>query len=327
VILVTGGAGYIGSVTVEALTRRGSDVMVVDNLSTGHEKALFASVPFHKLDLHETEALTRLMQEYAVEAVVHFAAFSLVGESVSDPGKYMNNNVGGTISLLDAMRTAGVPLIVFSSTAATYGEPQAVPIAEDQPTIPTNPYGLTKRFMEQVMEVYGSAYGLRSVCLRYFNAAGASAVRGEDHRPETHLIPLVLQVAQGKRPHVQIYGDDYATPDGTCLRDYIHVEDLASAHLDAVDYLTRGGESLKCNLGNGSGYSVRQVIDVCREVTGHAIPEVVAARRPGDPARLIASSALAQRVLGWQIRRSDLNVIVDDAWRWRQDHPEGYGER
>ena len=325
-ILVTGGAGYIGSLTVEALCARGTPVVVVDNLSTGHAGALFDGVPFHRVDLAQTDELVSIMRQHKVRAVIHFAAFSLVGESVSSPRKYMDNNVCGTISLLNAMKDAGVDGIVFSSTAATYGEPESVPITEDQPTVPTNPYGLTKRFMEQVMETYDLAYGLRSVCLRYFNAAGASRLRGEDHRPESHLIPLVLQVAQGTRPSIQVYGADYDTPDGTCLRDYIHVEDLAGAHLAALDYLARGGESLKCNLGNGNGYSVREVIDVCRSVTGHDIPEVVAPRRPGDPARLIASCGRARKVLGWNVTKPLLNTIVEDAWQWRLANPAGYAD-
>ena len=323
-VLITGGAGYIGSVTVEAMRSRGEKTVVVDNLATGHHEALFDDVPFFPVDLRDGSELERIMREQEVTAVIHFAAFSLVGESVADPEKYMHNNVGGTLSLLSAMKAAGVAKIVFSSTAATYGEPVSIPVTEDQPTLPTNPYGLTKRFMEQAMDTYGDAYGLRSVCLRYFNAAGASATRGEHHRPETHLIPLVLAVALGRRDHILVYGDDYDTSDGTCVRDYIHVMDLADAHLCALDYLEGGGRPLKCNLGNGNGYSVRQVIDVCRRVTGHAIPEKAGPRRPGDPARLVASSDLARSALGWTPVREDLERIVSDAWKWRQAHPDGY---
>ncbi len=325
-VLVTGGAGYIGSVTVESLLARGDDVAVLDNLATGHRAALFPGAAFHEADLLDTKRVTEILRGGGFDAVVHFAAFSLVGESVADPEKYMGNNVCGTLSLLAAMRAAGVGSIVFSSTAATYGEPAQIPITEDLPTRPTNPYGLTKLFMEQAMETYGAAYGLRSVCLRYFNAAGATARRGEHHRTETHLIPLVLQVAMGRRPHIGIFGTDYDTPDGTCVRDYIHVEDLAAAHLGALDHLGRGGDSLKCNLGNGDGYSVREVIEVCRRITGHAIPSVELPRRAGDPARLVASSQRARSVLGWNPQKADLPTIVTDAWKWHRANPDGYAD-
>ncbi len=323
-LVVTGGAGYIGSATVEALRARGDEVTVIDNLSTGHRPALFDDVRFCHLDLLETASLIDVLRDARPQAVIHFAAFSLVGESVLNPEKYMWNNVSGTISLLAAMRAAEVPGIVFSSTAATYGEPRESPIPESHPTNPINPYGLTKRFMEQVMESYEPAYGIRSVRLRYFNACGATANRGEDHRPESHLIPLVLQVALGQRKSVGIYGTDYDTPDGTCVRDYIHIQDLASAHLAAVDHLARGGASTTCNLGNGDGYSVRQVIEVCREVTGHDIPAVETPRRPGDPGHLVASSDRARQLLGWTPSKPALKDIVSDAWRWHQSHPQGY---
>ncbi len=324
-VLVTGGAGYIGSVTVEALTARGDEVQVVDNLSTGHRAAVDPEIPFHEVDLRETERLTALLREQGAEAVVHFAAASLVGESVNDPAKYMENNVGGTLSLLRAMKEAGTDKLVFSSTAATYGEPQSIPLREDHPTEPTNPYGLTKRFMEQAMEAYAAAYGMRFVALRYFNACGATPSRGEHHDPETHLIPLVLDVALGKRESISIFGTDYDTPDGTCIRDYIHVSDLARAHLLALDWLARGGGPLICNLGNGEGFSVREVIDVCREVTGFAIPAVEAPRREGDPSRLVADATLARERLGWKPERSALREIVTDAWVWHRMNPEGYG--
>jgi UDP-glucose 4-epimerase len=323
-VLVTGGAGYIGSVTVEALLARGDSVVVVDNLATGHRGALFPEVPFVEADLRDTARLAATMRERAVDSVVHFAAFSLVAESVKDPAKYLHNNVGGTVSLLDAMRKEGVGRIVFSSTAATYGEPESTPITEDQRTAPTNPYGLTKLFMEQAMDAYGAAYGLRAVCLRYFNAAGATARRGEAHNPETHLIPIVLQAALGRREEVKVYGTDYPTPDGSCVRDYIHVGDLADAHLLALAHLASGGAPLKCNLGNGNGFSVREVIEVCREVTDRDIRAVDAPRRAGDPARLVASSARAREALGWSPRRGDLRTIVEDAWRWHSARPDGY---
>lgn len=324
-VVVTGGAGYIGSVTVESLIARGDAPAVIDNLLTGHREAVDSALPFHQVDLHDTRAVAKILQEHRAEAVIHFAASSLVGESVSDPAKYMENNVGGTLSLLRAMLKAGVKHLVFSSTAATYGEPEFIPLTEDHPTKPTNPYGLTKRFMEQAMEAYSAAYGLRFVALRYFNACGAIPRRGEDHDPETHLIPLVLQVALGQRPHISIFGTDYDTPDGTCVRDYIHVSDLAQAHLLALDYLKRGGESLICNLGNGNGFSVREVIDACHRVTGHEIPVKEGPRRAGDPSRLIADATRARTVLGWNPRHADLDSIVADAWRWHRENPAGYG--
>ncbi len=324
-ILVTGGAGYIGSVTVEALAARGDEVLVVDNLAMGHREAVDPEIPFHEMDLRETERLTALLREQGVEAVVHFAAASLVGESVTDPAKYMENNVGGTLSLLRAMKEAGTDKLVFSSTAATYGEPRSIPLREDHPTEPTNPYGLTKRFMEQAMEAYSAAYGMRFVALRYFNACGATPSRGEHHDPETHLIPLVLDVALGKRESISIFGTDYDTPDGTCIRDYIHVSDLADAHLRALDHLAKGGEPLICNLGNGEGFSVREVINVCREVTGFAIPAAEGPRRAGDPSRLVADASLARERLGWKPSRPGLREIVTDAWVWHRMNPEGYG--
>ncbi len=322
--LVTGGAGYIGSCTVQTLLEQGEDVVVIDNLSTGYEDALFPEAAFFEEELHDTEHLTQIMQAHHVDAVIHFAAFTQVGESVKDPCKYLSNNVGGTISLLEAMLAADVKHIVFSSTAAIYGNPSIIPIVEDCPGEPINPYGLTKLFMENAMATCDEPYGLKSVCLRYFNAAGATDKRGESHRPESHLIPLVLQVALGQSENVKIFGTDYDTPDGTCIRDYIHVEDLAQAHLKALDYLRGGGTSVRCNLGNGSGYSVKEVIETCRQVTGHAIPAEEAPRRAGDPAVLIASSARAQSVLGWHPAKGDLKTIVEDAWRWHSLHPTGY---
>lgn len=326
-VMVVGGAGYIGSVTVAALCARGEEVIILDNLATGHRSTVPITMDFKERDLRDSDALSRAMMSSDVDTVIHFAAASLVPESVSDPAKYMENNVIGTLSLLRAMLHADVKNIVFSSTAAVYGEPVAIPITEDHPKAPTNPYGLTKRFIEQALECYDAAYGMRHVALRYFNAAGASGPLGEDHEPETHLIPLVLQVALGQRPHISIFGSDYDTPDGTCIRDYIHVEDLADAHLRAVDHLRKGGESLQCNLGNGKGYSVQEVLEVCRAVTGHPIPAVEAPRRAGDPSRLVASADRAREVLGWTPRKGSLREIVGDAWRWHLANPQGYGDR
>lgn len=325
-VLVTGGAGYIGSVTTEALRQRGDEVVVVDSLTTGHRGAVHRDLQLYQADIRDTASLVEIFQQHQTEAVVHFAALSLVGESVKDPAKYMDNNVGGTLSLLRAMKIAGVGRLVFSSTAATYGEPQEIPLRETHPTAPTNPYGLTKRFMEQAMESYAAAYGLRFVALRYFNACGATPTRGEDHTPESHLIPIILQVALGQRAHISIFGDDYPTPDGTCIRDYIHVSDLASAHTAALDFLADGGRPLICNLGNGEGYSVREVIDTCRAVTGHEIPAQESPRRAGDPSRLIADATLARETLGWTPAIPELRRIVEDAWAWHQARPQGYGD-
>jgi UDP-glucose 4-epimerase len=325
--LVTGGAGYIGSATVEALRQRGDAAIVLDNLSAGHRAALPPGVTFYQGDLADRELLLRIMRDHAVEQVVHFAAYTSVPESVARPEKYIQNNVVHTFSLLEAMREAGVRQIVFSSTAAVYGEPLHTPIDESHPTAPTNPYGLTKRFIEQMLESYEAAYGLRHVCLRYFNACGGSPERGEDHQPETHLIPLVLQVALGQREAITIFGEDYPTRDGTCVRDYIHIDDLAQAHLLALDALKQGGPSLKVNLGNGAGYTVREVIEVAREVTGQPIAARTAARRAGDPSALVASARLARVALGWQPRLPDLKSIVASAWQWHRTHPQGFGDR
>ena len=320
-VLVTGGAGYIGSATVEALRQRGESVVVYDNLSAGHHEALDASVPRPR---RTAPLLRRVIAERQVEEVIHFAAFTSVPESVARPDRYFQNNTAGALGLLGVMRETGVDRFIFSSTAATYGEPQYNPIDEAHPTIPTNPYGLSKRMVEQILETFEAAFGIRHVALRYFNACGGSPERGEDHTPETHLIPLVLQVALGQRETISIFGDDYPTPDGSCVRDYIHVDDLAQAHLLALDHLRRDGESRKINLGNGEGYSVRQVIEVAREVTGHAIPAVTAPRRPGDPSTLVASSALAREILGWMPGMPGLREIIASAWQWHQTHPQGY---
>ncbi|MDC0715697.1 UDP-glucose 4-epimerase GalE [Nannocystis bainbridge] len=322
-ILVTGGAGYIGSVVVEELLAAGHAVTVIDNLSKGHADAVPPEVELIRADLREPTRLRQILREARIEAVVHMAADSLVGESVQRPEKYYNNNMVAGLGLLDAMVEVGVLRLVFSSTAAVYGEPERQPIEETAATRPTNPYGETKLALERALAWYGGAHGLRSASLRYFNAAGASARCGEVHDPETHLIPLVLQVAAGRSPHVTVFGDDYPTPDGTCVRDYVHVVDLARAHVLALDGLERG--SCTYNLGcGGAGYSVREVLDVAREVTGAAIPVRVGARRAGDPAVLVASSTRIEKELGWHPRPGALAKIIDSAWSWMRAHPHGY---
>lgn len=323
-VLVTGGAGYIGSVTVEMLRRQGRQVVVLDNLFYGHEQAVFKDTPFYSGNIGDAELVKRITGEHEIEACVHFAAFAYVGESVEKPAIYYGNNVAQGIGLLDALVEANVRHIVFSSTCATYGEPQRLPIDETHPQQPTNPYGMSKLFMEKIMKDYDRAYGLRFVALRYFNAAGATDARGEDHAPETHLIPLVLLAAQGKRSHISVFGKDYPTPDGTCVRDYIHVADLASAHLAALDYLENGGDSTAINLGNGQGYSVLEVIETAREVTGRNIEVKFEPRRAGDPSHLVADAAKAREVLGWQPRYPALKEIISTAWKWHEAHPDGY---
>ncbi|MEU8959698.1 UDP-glucose 4-epimerase GalE [Streptomyces sp. NPDC048518] len=307
--LVTGGAGYVGSVVAQHLIEAGHEVTVLDNLSTGFREGVPAGAAFIEGDIRD--AAKWLDSTY--DAVLHFAAFSQVGESVVKPEKYWDNNVGGTMALLAAMRDADVRRLVFSSTAATYGEPVSTPITETDPTAPTSPYGASKLAVDHMISGEAAAHGLAAVSLRYFNVAGAYGDCGERHDPESHLIPLVLQVAQGRREAINVFGDDYPTPDGTCVRDYIHVADLAEAHLLAVDAATPG-EHLICNLGNGNGFSVREVIETVREVTGHPIPEVMAPRRGGDPAVLVASAATAREKLGWNPTRADLAGIVADAW-------------
>lgn len=326
-ILVTGGAGYIGSHTVAELLNKGKEVVILDNLQSGHKDALLGG-KLYEGDLRDKELLAKLFAENNIEAVIHFAANSLVGESMKNPVKYYDNNVYGTLCLLEAMDAANVRNIVFSSTAATYGEPEKVPIEEADPTQPTNVYGETKLTMERMMAWFDKVLGIKYVALRYFNAAGAheSGRIGEDHNPETHLIPLILQTALGQRPSIQIFGDDYKTPDGTCVRDYIHVSDLADAHLRAVDYLTGGGDSNVFNLGNGQGFSVKEVISKVKEVTGRDFPVVTSPRRDGDPAVLIASSDKARTVLGWQPTRDKLDDIIRSAWEWHLHHPDGYGD-
>jgi UDP-glucose 4-epimerase len=325
-ILVTGGAGYIGSHTVLELVGRGHRVVVLDNLSKGHRAALHGVELVHG-DTGNSALVRDLFKKHEVEAVVHFAASSLVGESVRRPAAYYHNNMVKGLVLLDAMAESGVQCLVFSSTAAVYGEPVEVPIPEGHPTVPTNPYGATKLALEGAMRWYGEAYGLRSVSLRYFNAAGAdpSGEIGEDHNPETHLIPLVLKAAAGLLPHLEIFGADYPTPDGTCIRDYIHVSDLAAAHVLALDALAAGAPSAVYNLGNGNGYSVLEVIQAAEEVVGRPINVRYGPRRPGDPASLVAGSARIMDKLGWQPRFADLKMIIETAWRWHSTHPQGFG--
>lgn len=328
-VLVLGGAGYIGSHTVYALIDQGYEVVIADNLETGYRKALHKEAKFYEGDIRNRAFVDEVFEKEDIEAVIHFAANSLVGESMSNPLKYYDNNLCGTKVLLESMVANGVDKIVFSSTAATYGEPQKVPIEETDPTNPTNPYGETKLSMEKMFKWTGVAHGLKYVSLRYFNACGAheSGSIGEAHDPETHLIPLILQVPLNKRKAINIYGDDYDTPDGTCIRDYIHVMDLAAAHILAVEYLKKGNESDIFNLGNGTGFSVKEVIEAAREVTGHPILAKVAPRRAGDPARLIASSKKAQEVLGWKPQYADLKTIISSAWNWHRQHPDGYGKQ
>ena len=325
-ILVCGGAGYIGSHAVHQLIARGEEVVIVDNLQTGHRGALHPQATFCEGDIRDAAALDRIFTERSIDAVIHFAANSLVGESMEKPLLYFNNNVYGMQVLLEAMVRHGVDKIVFSSTAAVYGEPKRVPIREDDETNPTNAYGETKLTMEKMMKWVSRASGVRYVSLRYFNAAGAlpDGSIGEDHKTETHLIPLILQVPTGRRDHITVYGDDYPTPDGTCLRDYIHVVDLADAHMRALDYLRRGGESDIFNLGSGSGFSVKEMIAATEKATGRPIAVEIGARRAGDPAQLIASSEKARTVLGWQPQFTDVEEVIGTAWRWHAAHPHGY---
>ncbi|MDO5717647.1 MAG: UDP-glucose 4-epimerase GalE [Tissierellia bacterium] len=316
-VLVTGGAGYIGSHVCIYLKSKGEEVIVVDNLSTGNKKNLVAD-HFYEIDIRDTQVMIDIMKKHKISGVIHFAAFSLVGVSMKEPYEYYDNNLVGTLSLLKAMKETEIKNIVFSSTAATYGEPENIPIQESDKTNPTNPYGETKLAMEKMMKWFDKAYGIKYVALRYFNAAGASKEGnlGELHEPETHLIPLVLQVPLGKRESISIFGDDYDTPDGTAVRDYIHVLDLATAHYLSLKYLLEGNKSDIFNLGNGSGFSVSEVIEVARKVTGHPIPAEIAERREGDPAVLVASSEKASRILSWNPEHSSLTEIIEDAWNF-----------
>lgn len=326
-ILVCGGAGYIGSHMVRALQERGEQAVVLDNLRTGHQASVHPGAFFHKGDIRNRHDLDALFSQYPITEVIHFAASSQVGESVQKPLEYFNNNVMGMQTLLEAMAAHGADTLVFSSSAAVYGDPATTPIAEDAPLRPTSPYGETKRMMEEMMRWIGPVCRIRSVSLRYFNVAGAIAdgSLGEAHQPETHLIPLILQAPLGRRTHVTVFGDDYDTPDGTCVRDYIHVSDLADAHFLALEHLRRGGASEVLNLGNGAGFSVREVIAAAKAVVGRPIPVTMAERRAGDPAKLVASSARAKAVLGWEPSRSGLENIIASAWNWHKKHPDGYG--
>ena len=327
-VLVLGGAGYIGSHTVYALIEKGEDVVIIDNLETGHIEAVHPQARFYQGDIRDRAFVDSVLDKEKIDAVIHFAANSLVGESMTNPLKYYDNNVNGTKVLLQSMVAHGLNKIVFSSTAATYGEPERVPILETDKTEPTNAYGETKLSMEKMFKWTDRAHGLKYVSLRYFNACGAhvSGEIGEAHNPETHLIPLILQVPLGKREAISIYGDDYPTSDGTCIRDYIHVTDLAQAHILAVEYLMKGNDSNIFNLGNGVGFTVKEVIDTARKVTGHPIPATTTPRRAGDPAQLIASSEKAKTVLGWKPEHADLEEIIASAWKWHSTHPNGYAK-
>ena len=325
-ILVLGGAGYIGSHVARQLAQRGHTPVIFDNLRKGHRQAA-GDIEFIYGDLQDVQLLEDLFAQQKFDAVMHFAAHSLVGESVKHPDWYFRNNVANALNLLDAMRRHNVNNLVFSSTAAVYGEPREIPISEDHPKAPTNPYGESKLMVEMILQRYRKAYGLRSTSLRYFNAAGAdpSGEIGEDHRPETHLIPLVLQVALGQREKIFVFGTDYDTPDGTCIRDYIHVNDLADAHILAVEALAEGAEGGVYNLGSGQGFSVQEVIDVAEKVVGRSIPREETDRRPGDPARLVASSQRIRDELGWEPKMTNLEDIIATAWRWHSTHPNGFG--
>jgi UDP-glucose 4-epimerase len=326
-ILVTGGAGYVGSVSVEALLAAGHDTVVLDDLTTGHRAAVPAEATFHRGTYVDADSLAKLLTAERIEAILHCAARSLVGESIADPSKYYRENVAGGVALLEAARAAGVSRVVFSSSAAVYGVPDATPIPEDAPLRPINPYGESKRTFEAALAWYGRAYGLRSVTLRYFNVAGASATSGEDHDPETHLIPNVLLAAEGQS-ELTVFGDDYPTPDGTCVRDYVHVADLADAHLLAIEATAPGDprtdEALALNLGSGGGFSIREVLAAAESVVGHPIRHTVGPRRAGDPPILVARADRAAEVLGWRPARPSLDEMVGSAWAWRRAHPAGY---
>jgi UDP-glucose 4-epimerase len=323
-ILVTGGAGYIGSVVVDQLLERGFTVVVLDDLSTGHRQAVAAGAAFVQGNVGNGELMDALLQRERIEAIIHLAAFALVAESVAQPGKYVTNNVIAARVLLEAAVRARVRRFVFSSSCAVYGHPATIPITEDTPRAPVNPYGETKRDFERLLEDVGASSGMAVVSLRYFNASGATATRGEDHDPETHLIPNVLATALGKRAAVDVYGTDYATPDGTAVRDYVHVSDIAAAHLRALDVELDISAPLAVNLGTGSGRSVREVVEAARRVTGRPVPTVERPRRPGDPPELVAAVGRAATALGWRASHSSLDEILSSAWHWHQNHPHGY---
>jgi len=328
-VLVTGGAGYIGSHAVHELKASGHDVVVFDSLVKGHRAAVPAGVPFVQGDIRDAALLAETFAKFPIDAVMHFAAASEVGESMVNPAKYYRDNVAATLSLLESLNQANIRKIVFSSTAAVYGEPESCPICEDAPLRPTNVYGRTKLIIEGMLADFAMAYGFSYVALRYFNAAGAlpSGGVGEDHTPESHLIPLILQTALRQRAAISMYGTDYPTSDGTCIRDYIHVTDLASAHVLAIEHLLAGGEPRTYNLGSQNGFSVREVIDKARKITGIDFPVVEAARRAGDPAVLVASSAKFQQDFNWQMRHSDVDTILSTAWDWHRSHPGGYDDK
>ena len=323
-ILVAGGAGYIGSVTVELLRAAGERVVVLDNLVRGHRPALDADVPFYEGNIGDRALLARIAAEHQLESCIHFAALAYVGESVQEPARYYENNVEQGVAMMSALLHAGVRRVVFSSTAATYGDAKHHPIPENEPQWPVNPYGWSKLFMEQLLHSFDVAYGLKSVSLRYFNAAGATEKCGEHHEPESHLIPNILLAAAKEPPEVAVFGNNYPTPDGTAIRDYVHVLDLADAHIRALGHLRRGGASDFLNLGTGHGYSVMEVIEAARKVTGREIRVRVEPPRAGDPPRLVADPAKSQAVLGWVPTKSDLRSIIESAWRWHQRHPRGY---
>lgn len=325
-ILVTGGAGYIGSVTVGVLRDKGEDVVVVDDLFRGHRATLDPSVPFYEGKVGDRSLVTRIVKEHKIDACIHFAALAYVGESVTEPEKYFENNVEQGVGLLSALREAGVLRVVLSSTCATYGETEKIPISETTPQWPKNPYGWSKLAMERMLDAYDHAYGLKFAALRYFNAAGATKNLGEYHEPESHLIPNVLSAAAGETREVSVFGNTYPTPDGTAIRDYVHVTDLAQAHVLALEHLRNKRESIFMNLGTGHGYSVLEVIESARQVTGRPIPIQIAPPRPGDPAKLVADSTKARTVLGWKPAMSDLATILRTQWEWRQRFPRGYAK-
>lgn len=323
-ILITGGAGYIGSAAVELLQSKGEEVVVLDNLIYGHRAAVAKKTAFYEGNVGDAELIKRVVGEHGIESCIHFAAYAYVGESVTNPSKYFENNTFQTNRLLNALIESNVRKIVFSSTCATYGTPERMPIDENHPQNPINPYGWSKFMTERILEAYDTAYGLKFVALRYFNASGATEKCGECHDPETHLIPNVLNAAEGKLPFVSVYGDDYETPDGTCVRDYIHIADLADAHIRALDYLKKGSDSTRINLGNGLGFSVLEVIEAARKVTNRNIEVKIEPRRAGDPPRLIADAGKAAKLLGWKPEFADLEKIIQSAWNWKQKHPNGY---